>query len=292
MSEQPTIHTERVDDVPLLLAHMKRLEIAGILDAHFPTHGNRLGLSLGLLCLVWPAHILSQADHRLNRVRPWAERLQTTLNSVLPAPLRPTDLTDDRLADVLHALSDNATWAACEGALNRRILRVYDLTPATVRVDGTTASGYWQVTEDGLFQFGHSKDHRPDQPQVKVMLATLDPLGLPVAVDVLPGQRTDDRLSLPIISRVRASLGKRGLLYVGDSKLGVQGTRAHIHHDGDYYLCPLGRVQLPADQLAALYAWSHCQDHKIANIRKGVSTVWFSARRGQAARGRPSQDQL
>ncbi len=62
----------------------------------------------------------------------------------------------------------------------------------TVRVDGTTASGYWEVTEDGLFQFGHSKDHRPDLPQITVMLATLDPLGMPVAVDVLSGQRTDD----------------------------------------------------------------------------------------------------
>lgn len=252
MSEQPTLHTERVDDVPLLLAHMERLGLVDILDAHFPAHANHRGLSLGLICLVWLAHILSRADHRLNRVRGWAEQLQTTLSTALPAPLRPTDLTDDRLADVLHTLSDDLAWAGCEGALNQRILRVYDLSPSTVRLDGTTASGYWQITEDGLFQFGHSKDHRPDQPQIKVMLATLDPLGLPVAVDVLPGQRTDDRLYLPIISRVRASLGKRGLLYVGDSKLGALLTRAHIHHDGDYYLSPLGRVQLPAEELAAL----------------------------------------
>lgn len=252
MSEQPTIHTERVDDVPLLLAHMERLGLVEILDAHFPAHGNHRGLSLGLICLVWLAHILSRADHRLNRVRGWAAQLQTTLNTVLPAPLRPTDLSDDRLANVLHALSDDAAWAECESVLNQRILRVYDVTPSTVRVDGTTASGYWEVTDDGLFQFGHSKDHRPDQPQVKVMLATLDPLGLPLAVDVLPGQRSDDRLYLPIIARVRASLDRRGLLYVGDSKLGAVRTRAHIHHDGDYYLCPLGRVQLPADHLATL----------------------------------------
>lgn len=252
MSEQPTIHTERVDDVPLLLAHMERLGLVGILDAHFPAHGNRRGLSLGAVCLVWLAHILSRADHRLNRVRSWAEQLQTTLNTALPEPLRPTDLTDDRLADVLHTLSDDAAWAGCESALNQRILRVYDLTPTTVRVDGTTASGYWEVTDDGLFQFGHSKDHRPEQPQVKVMLATLDPLGLPVAVDVLPGQRSDDRLYLPIISRVRASLGKVGLLYVGDSKLGAVGTRAQLQHAGDFYLCPLGRVQLSTEQLATL----------------------------------------
>ena len=102
-----------------------------------------------------------------------------------------------------------------------------------VRVDGTAASGSWEVTEDGLFQCGHRKDHRPDQPQVQVMRATLDPLGMPVAVDVLPDQRTDDRRYLPIICRVRASLGTHGLLAVGDRKLCALGTRAHIHHDGD-----------------------------------------------------------
>ena len=252
MNEQPTIHTERVDDVPLLLAHMQRLELPSILDAHFPPHGNRQGLSLGWLATIWLAHILSRADHRLNRVRPWAEQLQRTLTALLPSPLRPTDLTDDRLADVRYSLSEDTAWAACEGALNQHILRVYDLTPTTVRVDGTTASGYWEVSEDGLFQFGHSNDHRPDQPQLKVMLATLDPLGLPLAVDVLPGQRSDDQLYLPIIARVRASLARTGLLYVGDSKLGALGTRAHIHANGDYSLCPLGRVQRSTEQLAVL----------------------------------------
>jgi transposase len=252
MSEQPTIHTERVDDVPLLLAHVQRLELPSLLDGHFPAHGNHQGLSLGWLASVWLCHILSQADHRLNRVRPWAEQLQLTLAALLPSPVRPTDFTDDRLADVLLSLSDDRAWAVCEGQLNRHILRVYDLSPSIVRVDGTTASGYWQVTKDGLFQFGHSKDHRSDQPQVKVMLATLDPLGLPVAVDVLPGQRSDDQLYLPIIARVRTSLERSGLLYVGDSKLGALNTRAQLHHAGDHYLCPLGRVQLDAAQLAEL----------------------------------------
>lgn len=202
--------------------------------------------------LVWLAHILSRADHRLNRVRPWADQLQTTLNAVLPTPLRPTDLTDDRLADVLHALSDTGAWAACEYDLTQHILRVYDLAPTTVRVDSTTASGYWEVTEDGRFQFGHSKDHRPDLPQLKVMLATLDPLGMPVAVDVVPGQRNDEPLYRPIIDRVRASVQRTGLLYVGDSKLGGLETRAHIQPAGDAYLCPLGKVQLPAATVDAL----------------------------------------
>jgi transposase len=84
------------------------------------------------------------------------------------------------------------------------------------------------------------------------MLATLDPLGMPVAVDVGSGQRRDDPLYRPIIDRVRASLGRTGLLSVGDSKLGSMDTRAHIHHAGDSYLCPLGKLQLPAAAVDAL----------------------------------------
>ena len=64
-----------------------------------------------------------------------------------------------------------------EAALNRQIVRVYNLKPKRVRVDSTTASGYWMVTEAGLFQLGYSKDHRPYLPQLKVMLSALDPLG-------------------------------------------------------------------------------------------------------------------
>lgn len=43
------------------------------------------------------------------------------------------------------------------------------------------------------------------------MLSVLDLLGLPVATDVMPGQRADNPLYLPAITRVRESLGQRGL---------------------------------------------------------------------------------
>jgi hypothetical protein len=38
--------TERVDDIPLLLAQMEKMNIAALLDKHFPVHGNWQGLSL------------------------------------------------------------------------------------------------------------------------------------------------------------------------------------------------------------------------------------------------------
>jgi transposase len=73
----------------------------------------------------------------------------------------------------------------------------------------------------------------------------LDPLGLPVATDIVPGQRADDPLYIPAITRVRESVGRRGLLYVGDCKMGALETRACIQAGGDASLCPLAEVQLP-----------------------------------------------
>jgi len=165
--------------------------------------------------------------------------------------VRALDFSDGRLGDVLRALSDDARWEAFEGALNRRLLRVYDLNPERVRLDSTTASGYWTVTSGGLFQFGHSKGRRPDLPQMKVKLATLDPLGMPLATVVVSGERADDPLYIPTIGRVRESLGRQGLLYIGDCKMAALATRAFVQAGGDFYLCPLSQSQLPPEELDA-----------------------------------------
>jgi transposase len=256
MNEPLTIRTERVDDIPLLLAQMQRMGIADLLDEHFPTHGNRTGLSLGVVSVIWLTHVLSQADHRMNQVQPWAERRLETLRACSDSRLAVRDLGDDRLADVLRHLSDDERWRAFEQELTGQLVRVYDLQADCVRLDSTTASSYGAVSEDGLLQLGHSKDHRPDLPQLKVMLATLDPLGMPIATEVLAGQRADDPLYLPAIARVRACLNTPGLLYVGDGKMAALETRASIQAAGDYYLCPLSALQVPpqrlAQQLAAL----------------------------------------
>jgi len=246
MTENLTIISERVDDIPLLLAHMQRMDLPMLLSCYFPSHGNRQGLSFGWTVTIWLAHILSQADHRMNQVQPWAERQLRTLRGCTDQDVLVLDLTDDRLAAALRTLSDDTCWANFERRLTGTLLRVYDLRPSRVRLDSTTASGYWEVSDDGLFQFGHSKDHRPDLPQVKVMLATLDPLGLPLATDVLAGARADDPLYLPAIARVRASLQQRGLLYIGDCKMAALETRAGVQAGGDFYLCPLSAVQVPA----------------------------------------------
>jgi transposase len=251
MAENINVTTEQVDDIPVLLAQGKKIGVPELLDQHFLPHGNWQGISFGWTTMVWLGHILSEGDHRLNQVEGWVEKRRHTLESSTGQRVRGLEWSDDRLGIVLDGLADAEKWQAFETDLNRRTFRVYDLKPQRVRVDSTTASGYWTVTEDGLFQFGHSKDHRPDLPQMKVMLSALDPMGMPVATQVVSGERADDKLYIPAIQQVSASLDEHGLLYVGDCKMAALATRAFIQNSQDYYLGPLSEKQMPVETLKA-----------------------------------------
>jgi transposase len=97
-------------------------------------------------------------------------------------------------------------------------------------------------------QLGHSKDHRPDLPQLKLMAAAAEPSGQLLACTVHPGDAADDPLYLPIIARVRTLLGRTGLLYTGDCKMAALETRAEIAARDDFYLTPLPMTGETKDQ--------------------------------------------
>src|SRR5256884_2798075 len=270
MNEIPNIITERVDDIPLLIEQMQRMGLPTLFDDHFPTHGNWTGLSLGWVSTIWLSSILSRGDHRLVHVEPWVATRLWTLGVTTGQAVTRADFTDDRLEIVLRRLSEDTRWAAFESALNQYTVRVYDLSTARVHVDSTSASVSARVSEGALCQFAHAKDHRPDLPQVKVMQAVLDPLGMPLATDVVSGERADDPLYMPCIARVQASVGRHGLLYVGACKMASRDTRARIAAAGDFYLCPLPQGQLGEGEFdAALEALCQGEQARSAVVREG-----------------------
>jgi len=249
MATEPIITNERVDDIPVLLTQIQQMGIGKLMDKHFPTHGNWQGESLGKVAVIWLTHILSQADHRLNHVQDWASKRLETLKTLMGDSLEELDLTDDRLEAVLRYLNGDENWSVFEEELGSNLLRVYDLKPERVRLDSTTASSHCGVNAEGMFQWGHSKDHRPDLAQVKIMLSTLDPLGMPIATEILSGEKADDPLYIPAIERVRSTIKQSGLLYIGDCKMASIGTRTHMVSGGDFYLCPLNAKQSPREKL-------------------------------------------
>src|SRR5712691_7715773 len=111
--------------------------------------------------------MLSRGDHRMVHVEPWVAKRLWTLGVTTGQAVKRVDFTDDRLEIVLRGLSEDTRWSAFESALNQHTVRVYALPTERIHVVSTSANAYATVTEDGLFQFGHSKDQRPDLPQVK-----------------------------------------------------------------------------------------------------------------------------
>src|SRR3954452_9527817 len=253
-TEKPQVHrVERVDDIPVLLATLEKLKVAEILDRHFPSgHRWKGELTFGEVVCVWLAFITSQGDHRLCCVQDWVEANLHTLQVCLGKAVRPLDFHDDRLANILDHLAGDGSWQDFEAELNQHTVAVYHLNPDLFRVDTTTASTYAEVLSSlGLIQLGHSKD-RDDLPQIKIPMATLDPLGMAVTTFVVPGNCADDPLYVPEIKKVQQAFGTAGKTYVGDCKMAALATRAYLASTSDYYLCPLSEAQLSRQELLGL----------------------------------------
>jgi transposase len=274
-SEPRLLRVEAVADLPVLWATLQRLDLPTTLDRHFPAPLHWKGpLTPGEVLAVWLLFLLSQGDHCLNHVEPWVAQHQSVLSALLGKPVLPTHAHDDRLADCLTRLNGGGAFAALERDLNQHTIRVYQLPTDLVRIDATTANAYADVlSEQGLLQFGHSKDD-PDRPQFKIAAAVLDPLGLPLATAVVPGNTPDDPLYVPAIQAVQQSLGVGGRTYVGDCKMAALATRAFVAVGGDFYLCPLSESQLSRAERCVLLqpVWEGTQ---------ALQPVWRPGPQGQ-----------
>jgi hypothetical protein len=128
---------------------------------------------------------------------------QTTLGSVLDV----ADATEDELYGALDWLL--ARQARVERALARRHLTegslvLYDLT-----------STYVEGSHCPLARHGHSRDHRPDRPQIEFGLVT-DARGCPVAVEAFPGNTADPATVEAQVEKLRTRFGLTDIVLVGD----------------------------------------------------------------------------
>src|SRR5437588_1347968 len=252
-AEPRLLRVEAVADLPVLWATLQRLDLPATLDRHFPAPVHWKGpLTPGEVLALWLLFLVSQGDPCLNHVEPWVAQQHGVLSALLGKTVLPRHVHDDRLADWLTRLGGAGTFPALERDLNQQTIRVYQLPTDLVRLDATTANSYADVlSAQGLLQFGHSKDD-PDRPQFKIAAAVLDPLGLPLATAVVPGNTSDDPLYVPAIQAVQQSLGVGGRTYVGDCKMAALATRAFVAAGGDDYLCPLSESQLSRAERHAL----------------------------------------
>src|SRR5512135_93377 len=274
-TEPRLLRVEAVADLPILWAKLQLLDLPASLDRHFPVPPHWKGpLSPGEVLALWLLFLVSQGDHCLNHLESWVAQHHSTLSALLGKEVLPACTHDDRLADWLTRLGASDSFAALERELNQQTIRVYQLPTDTVRIDTTTANSYAEVlSEQGLLQFGHSKDD-PDRPQFKIAAGVLDPLGLPLTTAVVPGNSTDDPLYVPAIQAVQQSFGAGGRTYIGDCKMAALGTRAFVAAGSDFYLCPLSEKQISRAERRGLLqpVWDGTQ---------ALQQVWRPGGKGQ-----------
>ncbi len=94
----------------------------------------------------------------------------------------------------------------------------------------TTSSFIWRDEETPLRRRGHSKDRRPDQPQVLVCVA-VDARSWPIGWDILPGNTGDGKAFVAMIERLRRRFRIRRVSVVADRGMISAGTIRLLSED-------------------------------------------------------------
>jgi len=161
-------------------------------------------------------------------------------------------LNDDRVGRALIALFD-ADRASLLTDLIVAVIGEFGVDTAEMHNDSTSVSvhgGYRDA--DGrprrgkptpAVTFGHSKDHRPDLKQLVWILTVAADGSVPMAYRLADGNTCDDPTHIPTWDALVKVLGRRGFLYVADSKLCSGDAMRHIDGNGGRFVTVLPRTR-------------------------------------------------
>lgn len=269
VNEQVKIYSERIDDIPVIVEWLKKMEIAKWIDQKLsPPHGNHEGMSYGQLSVLLLTYIITQSDHRLSAVEPWVEAHRKILELSTGWSIGKKDASDDRLARVVEELGKQSeARQEIEIKLGRHLIRAYELPTEVARADTTSFSVNHQQgksVEESLLHYGYSKDQRPDLLQYRQLLATLDPMGMPLVSATLEGNGADDPLYFPTWQKMAKVIGHKKFVFIADCKASSIATRAQIASNGGVYCFP---VSMSGQHPHYLKQWVLDPPTEILNIR-------------------------
>ncbi len=239
------LHIERVDNLPIILHWLLKMQIQAIIDRIWYVHANWQGLSYGQLTVLFVAYIIYQRSHRLSSMEQWVKEHHTVLEQITGWSIGEKEATDDRLGNLLETLGSNEEQIAeFQRQLGGHLIQAYELPSEVGRYDTTSFNVHHappeaEQPERTLLRFGYSKDKRPDLLQFKQGLGTLDPAGVPIVSHTLSGETADDGQYLPAWQEMSKIIGHRAWLMVSDSKAAARQIRGTIAYGGGRYLFPL-----------------------------------------------------
>ncbi|WDD35967.1 DUF4277 domain-containing protein (plasmid) [Nostoc sp. UHCC 0926] len=279
MSEvEVKISSERIDDIPLIVEWLKQIQIGKYIDQKLSKpHGNHQGLSYGQLSVLLLTYIITQSDHRLCAVEAWVKAHQQILELNTGWSIGEKDTTDDRLARLVEELGKQSqARQEIEIKLGRQIIRAYELPTKIARTDTTSFSVNHENQRESLenlLRYGYSKDKRPDMLQYRQLLATLDPMGMPLVSATLEGNGADDPLYFPTWEKIVKVIGHKQFVFIADCKAGSIATWGQIAANRGIYCVPLPMSGQNPDYLKQWVLNHRCQVKASAQMSSDLAAV-------------------
>src|SRR3954464_10270149 len=168
-------------------------------------------------CEAWlDAYHVPGADalalHHLYHAMAWLGEALTDQSGATRAPRRTKDLIEEALFERRRTLFSDLSVV------------LFDTTSLMFTGGG-----------ESLGQFGVSKDHRPELHQV-VVSVVLDEAGRPIGSETWPGNATDVKSLLPVVTRLRDRFGIRHMCVVADRGMISTETIAELEAPGIGYI--------------------------------------------------------
>jgi hypothetical protein len=202
----------QVGGLRLILKYLDRVGLIEIINQYCPRRPNEDGISDGeaIAALVINRML---APCALSNVATWVE--QSGLHLLLGIA-DPQKFNYDRLVDALLAVYLH--WSEIAAEVTLRAVAAFGLKVETVHYDLTSILFYGDYEGSGWVDYGYSRDHRPDRPQLNLGLSATDDgeVVLPGGSDIHPGHTNDGVTTVGTHQQLRELFQRSDLLVTGD----------------------------------------------------------------------------
>jgi transposase len=292
MKEQGTQKvTYTLGGVHLLLAYLERLGLAEVVDRYCGRVGD---ISEGNVFVVIVLNRLL-FPLSLRHVAEWAGKVGLHLLLGIPDVAL---LNYDRLVDTLAAVS--GCWEEIATDVTLNAVERFGLRVETIHYDLTSVFFHGAYKESEMVDFGYSRDHRFDKPQVVLALSTTadGEVPLPSACGVHKGNTQDVDTPVEHMKRLQATFRRTDLLVTGDRAMQSAENMLLISRAHGRFLGPLKLTDAQKQYIASIpereFLWLCYSEQAGRTYRAVFRRFWFkvkeeiapTARRRRRRRGR------
>jgi transposase len=224
--------TYQIGGLNLVLAYVERIGLAEAVDRRCHRDGD---VSEGTVITVLVVNRLL-APCALRKVAKWVE--DTGLHLLLGTS-DPGLLNYDRLADALLAVYPY--WQEIAAEVTLKAVEQFQLAVETIHYDLTSVFFHGTYEGSSWVEFGYSRDHRPDKPQVNIGLTTTadGEVVLPGGSNVHPGSVNDATTTVATHTQLHNLFQRSDLLVTGDRIMQGADNMLAIACAGGRFLGPV-----------------------------------------------------